>query len=372
MTFLKKLTVLLVLLNTLPFQKGIAQDATDISFEGYYNPTFAFNAVEFQFKKPLTYLYRYSIQPKFCPRPEAVNLFDSGVEVYLNFKGKWENDKTKAEYFFEMQTNGLDSFVKLKDEAAKRQIPPPPGSTAFPTEYTVYTRVFKAYFPYSIVISKGLGDQKKVIKTIIMNDGTTPQYVTLSTRMDGTTFPSFADIDRVGKEEIAYNLERQFFRSYGLQFRGLLNNLYENSSFKDKLWYGFIKKKNRKFDYSDFDKALDLLKSGYKALSKGDAKEGEPMIAEAAKAFESLTKSTEPRITAQVKLVSQVNLAWCYFWQNKGKETYTLFKEIEDDLKKADATTYSYLASKATVLEKRRLLKENAEKVNLSALNLDL
>lgn len=290
----------------------------------YINSKFSFSPVEGLFPENATFRYQYRIQTRYVYAPEIQPILNAN---YYHFPAKYK-DNEQADYTFEIVYQ-LKNFMSDKDAVSDM----PSSASMGAPRIKIYKRHYKVFYNGTFNIYKKNGTEHKLYRQIIINDGTQPENILLEkgliTKQYDSYFTSSQEIDYLSEGEVGRVFEAQTLGRCKLKVNHILDALYRPITYKESGILGNIKKKKRNFDFADFDLAYENYKLAMKSYIKDQNTQGDDLINTTTQSFENMLKSTEPRIDKNVKMILQMNLAWCYYWKKEYSMAYQLLTELE-------------------------------------------
>ena len=308
-------------------QKSIEKAGIDVD---YINSKFSFEPCDQILPKNTLCRYKHKILTTYISSAEAEQVLQNNFRPFPT-KFTFGND---AEYVFEMVFK-LESLKKGEDDVSEKQIEIP-GSPS--QKVQVFKRRYDVFFSDSLNIYKKFDNNTYLIyKQIVVNNGTKPMSILLDkSEMLGqpnTYFSTVREMNELTNEEIGHVFEKRALRYSHNKMYSIMDALFKQVSYKESGMLGYIKKKKRKNDYSDFDKAFEDYKMAMKASINNNVQLSDSLISSATQTFETLLMSTEARIDDNVKLVTKIDLAWCYYWRKDYAKSSMLIEQAGKTLK---------------------------------------
>lgn len=293
-------------------------------------------------------------QLRYCYEPELPGLYSAAYH-----RAPYKYQENEPEFEFRHTLGGLQKLEVVTD------IPTDMGTS--PNFYKVYRRVFNLYFPHTLEIYQRLSGatEAKLVRRIVLNNGKVPKKEEAYRTDQRAEFRSPAELDAIPMSAWYRKYELQSVTNAVSEANYIFDILYKPYRDKPSSMIGYIKKRKRAYDFTDFDKAIEDYKLAMKTrLSETELTDrvSDSLINNSTLTFEKLLNLKEERIDANVKMMLQYDLAWCYFWKNDFEKSRTMLELARPNLVKEDfAGALNYLESNLRMLEMRAKLKKEIE-----------
>jgi hypothetical protein len=330
-------TLILCLILSVNVLAQTKENLDDITFNTI-DSKHSFEPVEGTFPENATFRYYNNIQTDYLPSQQLQQTLNPN---FYQFKAKYKDDEN-ANYTFQIVYKYL-SFVPDKIVSEKVADPSTANATV-PTQMTIYKRYFKVYYHGELLISKREDNSNKLIRQVIFNNGTKSQTILVEKSLlndnPNDYFTTEKEIELLSKSQLEPKFEKLMLTECGSKAYKVLDALFKKVSYRESENFGAIKKRKRKYDYNDFDGAFETYKLAMKSYKANDMIQGDSLLKSATSVYEKALASNDVRVNKAVKIVLNMNLAWCYYWQKDYKKSETLVNEARQMIDSLGFDTY--------------------------------
>lgn len=252
---------------------------------------------------PQKLTYHYS-------REDIVQTIWNPATAYINIKAKI--NFVHPDYIFEVATRGIQNLApqRIRFFKTKRY------DNNIPTDVNGVVRDYTCNFPCTLIIKNKDG---QVIHNIEIAGEkevfTIPLHKDFLAPTDLLVNPFFAelsltDFESYNKNAINRKMEEKIGAQLCSRVSQTIRHLYNSyNSYKEIYGFGFVKPKDRPYDYSDLDNALAAYKTALDSLDNGNVDACRTLCTGAKPVFIKALQSNEPRIDKNVKETLYYNLS---------------------------------------------------------------
>jgi hypothetical protein len=304
-------TLLIVLAVLLTFRYSIAQQAIKTDFD-YVTKRMTFPPLIQQLTKEDKYAVLMPKKLTFHPYDyEVTGIWNPYAPLAITIPAKVHT--IKPDYIFEISTGGVSHLDSQAVRFFKTKRYEPNGTSK---EVNGILRDYTCNFPCKLTIKNKTGEvirtveiagEKEVFTVTLHKDLLSSTEVPVNpffSELSLTDFTSYNNpaIRRRIEEKVGY----QVFNRVATTIAHLYN-VY--NSYKEVYGFGFVKLKNRPYDYNDLDSAVAHYKIALDSMHTGNMEACKTICQSIKPDLEKLLQSTEPRIDKGVKEAIYYNLS---------------------------------------------------------------
>jgi len=303
-------TLLIVLAVILTFKYSIAQQAVKTDFD-YVTKRMVFPPLIQQLTKEDKYAVTMPKKLTFHPHEyEIPSIWNPYGSFAISIPARVH--MVKPDYVFEVITSGVINLDSQAVRYFKTKRYEPNGTAK---EVNGLLRDYTCNFPCKMIIKKNgevirtveIASEKEVFTVALHKDLLSITEVPVNpffSELSLTDFTSFNNpaIRRRIEEKVGY----QVFNRMATIIAHLYNT---HNSYKEIYGFGFVKLKNRPYDYNDLDSAVAHYKIALDSMHTGNMEACKTICQSIKPALEKLLQSTEPRIDKGVKEAIYYNLS---------------------------------------------------------------
>lgn len=282
---------------------ALAQEPVKVDYD-YANRRVTFEPLLQQ----LTKEDRYALQ-----MPTALTYYGSQAEIKTAiYGGMWPLASIRAklnmvspDYTFQIAATGVKNIVRLVTRNIKTYVYDKNGTA---TQVSGLVRDYTCNFPCELIIKDKTG---KEIRTVTIADDhevfTTTVHKDFLTTTGSVVNPFYSELTLTDYEKhydldinkrIEYTIAAKVF-TRALQAIAYLYDSYSSS--KETYGYGYVKPKNRPYDYSDLDSALTWYKTALDSMHVGNNAVCKALCQKSKEVMQKALESDQPRIDKNVR-----------------------------------------------------------------------
>jgi len=305
-------TLLIVLAVILTFKYSTGQQAVKVDFD-YVTKKFIFPPLVQQLTKddkwkavmPGKLTYHYSEGDITATIWNPLDIFALGIPARLHL--------IKPDYIFEITATGVSH---LDSQAVRHFKTTRNDANGVPREVNGLLRDYTCNFPLKLTVKKPTGE---VLQTVQVAGDNEVFTVTLHKDfLSATETPlnpfssqlSLSDFESFNKSSIQRKIEEKVGKQVFGRMATYINHMYNSvNSYREVYGYGFVKLKNRPYDYNDLDSAVAHYKIALDSMHNGNLEACKTICQSIKPVLEKILQSNEPRIDKGVKETIYYNLS---------------------------------------------------------------
>lgn len=327
-------TLLIIIAVILTFKYSIGQQAVKVDFDyvtkkAFFPPLIQQLTKDDKWKaempKKLTYHYNDGDIGSTIWNP--FDIFALGIPAKLHL--------IKPDYIFEIVTGGVSH---LDSQAVRYFKTKRYDANGVPRDVNGLLRDYTCNFPLKLIVKKPTGEVLQTIQVAGENEVFT---VTLhkdflsATEMPLNPFSSqlsLTDYESFNKSTIQRKLEEKVGKQVFGRMATYIGHMYNViNSTREVYGFGFVKAKNRPYDYSDLDSAVAQYKVALDSLHTGNSDACKTICQSIKPVLEKALASNEPRIDKGVKETIYYNLSHLNLLTQNFDEAWKYYQLILPD-----------------------------------------
>jgi hypothetical protein len=222
----------------------------------------------------------------------------------IGIKAKYRENE--ATYIFEVQSSGISNIKELPARYYENvnSLPMVRG----------YYKDIQYNFPCSLIVKIWDGKEIKVLRKVEINSKD-EVFTGVLDAGNSAPFPNQEAANNAfvsNKANFYKATERGAMRSAYYRFTLVIDYLFaEYNHGKTPVSIGFVKTKNREFDFTDIDSLTEKYKQAIDVYYEGTDPRANELLASVSAEYEKLLSSTEAKIDNNVKDMAKLNLGYC-------------------------------------------------------------
>lgn len=277
-------------------QKGVKVDIKSV------NKVVKFSPLIKELEKTDFYKFELPTRLNYHSAAEIKGFFPYEL-IGIGIKAKYREDK--ATYIFEVQSPGISNIKELPARYYENTYPLVRG----------YVKDIQYNFPCSLIVKHWDGKEIKVLRKIEIysKDAVLTGVYDAGNSAPFATQEALASSFALNKANFYKATERGAMRLAYYKFTLAIDYLFaEYNHGKTPVSIGFVKAKNREFDFTEIDSLTERYKQAVDIYYEGTNPQANELLTSVSSEYEKLLNSTEPKVDNNVKDIAKLNLAYCY------------------------------------------------------------
>jgi hypothetical protein len=303
---------LIVLAVILTFKYSIGQQAVKVDFDyvtkkAYFPPLIQQLTKEDKWKPemPKKLTYHYSEEDIRLTIWNPLDIFALGISAKLHL--------IKPDYIFEISTTGVSH---LDTQAVRYFKTKRYEANGVPREINGLLRDYTCNFPLKLIVKKANGEVLQTVQVAGENEVFTAtlhkDFLSATETPLNPFFSqlSLSDFESFNSSAIKKKIEEKVGKQVFSRMATYIGHMYNViNSTREVYGFGYVKPKNRPYDYNDLDSAVAHYKIALDSLHTGNTEACKTICQSIKPVLEKVLQSNEPRIDKGVKETIYYNLS---------------------------------------------------------------